>query len=177
MYAVDVTVDVPNGAYVHVADPGCMNDATGDIQRMMQYALNAGYPELAFFSGTISEVLAAPVGNYIRNQGGDIGKYFSPYAKNGAMCAPVIAVVPANADVIGYRLLAANQGSDFAGCPPGGECSVGWSKFQAEPILQGNSAIRTATTIFMNWSHNLRRNARMIIFYKLPQGQTPLVQM
>lgn len=177
MFALEVTVDVPNGAYVHVPDPGCMNDATGAIRQTLQAALAAGPPELAMFSGVLAPVLAGPVGNYLRNQGGDIGKYFSPYAKNGALCAPVIAVVPANAEVLGYRLLAANAGSPFAKCNPGAECPVGWSKFQSEPIIQSNEAMRTATTIFMNWSHDLFRQARVIMFYRLPSGEVPLTQM
>lgn len=177
MFALEVTVNVPNGAYVHVPDPGCMNDATGDIQRTLQAAMVVGSPSLAMFSGILAPVLAGPVGNYLRNQGGDIGKYFSPYAKNGALCAPVIAVVPVSATVLGYRLLAAEMSGVFSGCQAGADCSIGWSKFQSEPVVQGNQSMRTATSIFMNWSHNRQRRARVIMFYTLPQGQRPLTQM
>lgn len=100
MWAVDVTVQVPNGAYVHVPDPGCMNDATANIQKVLQAATIAATPSLALFSGPISALAAGPVNNYIRNQGGDIGRYFSPYAKNGALCAPVGVIVPKDARVL-----------------------------------------------------------------------------
>lgn len=177
MWAVDITVQVPNGAYVHVPDPGCMNDATGNIQKVLQAAVATATPELALFSGPISALAAGPVNNYIRNQGGDIGKYFSPYAKNGALCAPVAVVVPKDAQVLGYRYLAANSGGNFAGCSAGVDCSIGWSKFQAEPVFQKNESMQAVTSIFMNWSHDRQRLARMIVFYNMPSGQKPLTKM
>jgi len=176
MWAVDVTSPVPNGAYVHVPDPGCMNDATGDIARVLSAAIAVSVPNLALFSGTIGNVIAGPVGDYLKNQGGDIGKHFSPYAKNGALCAPVIAVVPKDATVIGYRLYIAEQGGDFTQCPPGADC-IGWSKWQGEPVTQSNEAMQTATAIFMNWSHDRQRRARMIVFYRMPDGKQPLTQL
>lgn len=177
MWAVDITVPVPNGAYVHVPDPGCMNDATGDIARVLQGATVAAKPELAMFSGTIGRVLAGPVGDYLRNQGGDIGKYFSPYARNGALCAPVIVVVPKDATVLGFRLFGAEASGGFSRCQPGADCPIGFSKWQADPVRQGNNAMQTVTGVFMNWSHDRQRRARMIVFYNMPPNQQPLTEM
>lgn len=108
MWAVQVDQVVPNGAYVHVTDPGCMNDVSGALASTLSAALTAADPRLALFSGPLGKLLEVPVGTYLRNQGGDIGRYFSPYAKNGALCAPVIAVVPVGARVVGFRFLAAD---------------------------------------------------------------------
>ena len=178
MWALRVTVPVPNGAYVHVPDPGCMNDAAGEIAKLLQAAAVAAAPKLAIFSGPISQLVAQPINQHMRNQGGDLGRLFSPYAKNGALCAPVIGVVPVAAEVLGFRLLAAEAGStSFGRCSPGADCGVGWSKFQSQPVENKNSSIRTYTSVFMNWSHDRSRQAQMIIFYKLPQGERPLMEL
>ena len=176
-WAVDSTVAVPNGAYVHVPDPGCMNDATGQIQKVLQAATVAAAPQLALFSGPIAGLAAGPVGDYLKQQGGDIGKWFSPYAKNGALCAPVAVVVPQAATVLGYRLLAGEQNGGTTLCPPGADCSIGWSRWQAEPQVQKNGSMQAVTAVFMNWANDRNRKARMIVFYTLPNGQQPLTQM
>lgn len=178
MWALQVTVQVPNGAYVHVPDPGCMDDVSQDLEKLLQAATVAAVPKLALFSGPISKLVAQPINQHMRNQGGDLGKLFSPYAKKGALCAPVIGVVPVAADVVGFRLLAAEAGTtSFGRCSPGGECGVRWSKFQAQPVENKNASIRTYSTIFMNWSHNRARQAQMIIFYRLPNGERPLLEL
>ena len=177
MWAVDSIVGVPNGAYVHTPNPGCMTDAQGRINQVLQAATVAAMPGLALFSGPIAALGTGPVNNYLRNQGGDIGRYFSPYARDGALCAPVAVIVPKDAQVLGYRLMAGEASGGFGGCAPGADCGIGWSKFQAEPVVQRNEAMQAVTTIFMNWSHNRQRKARMIIFYRMPQGQQPLTQM
>lgn len=179
MWALRVQITAPNGAYVHVPNPGCMNDAAGDVAKVVQAAVVAGTPQLALFSGPISKLAAQPIAQAFKSQGGDLGKLFSPYAKNGALCAPLVAVVPVDADVVGFRLSAtdAHNGNIMAKCPAGGECPIGWSKFQAAPIENKGSSMRTYSTIFMNWSHNRPRQAEMTIFYKLPQGKKPLQEL
>ncbi len=177
MWAVDIIVGVPNGAYVHTSNPGCMTDAQGRINQVLQAATVAAVPQLALFSGPIAALAGKPVDNYLRNQGGDIGRYFSPYARDGALCAPVAVIVPKEAQVLGYRLMAGEASGGFGGCAPGADCGIGWSKFQAEPVAQRNEAMQAVTAIFMNWSNDRQRRARMIIFYQMPQGQRPLTQM
>lgn len=177
MWALRVEITAPNGAYVHVPDPGCMNDSAGEIAKVLQAAVVAATPSLALFSGPISKLAAQPIAQHMKSQGGDIGKLFSPYAKNGALCAPLVAVVPVNADVVGFRLLAAEAGGGFARCSAGADCPIGWSKFQTSPVENKGSAIRAYSTVFMNWSHNRARRAQMIVFYKLPAGTKPLQEM
>jgi hypothetical protein len=178
MWALQVTIQAQNGAYVHVPDPGCMNDASQDIAKLLQAATLAAAPKLALFSGPISQLVSQPINQHMRSQGGDLGKLISPYAKNGALCAPVVGVIPVAAEVAGFRLLAAEAGTTgFGRCSPGADCGIGWSKFQAQPVESKNSSIRTYSTVFMNWSHNRARQAQMIIFYKLPTGEKPLLEL
>ncbi|MBS0339811.1 MAG: hypothetical protein JSS56_04750 [Proteobacteria bacterium] len=171
MWALVVEQPVPHGAYVHVPDPGCMNETTDEVAKLLQTAMNSALPQLAFFSGPISKLVATPINEAFKSQGGDIGRLFSPYAKNGALCVPVVAVVPAAAEVIGFRLEAAEAASTtFQVCTAGADCPIGWSKFQRTPQADGNPKMQAVTVIYMNWSHNLDRKARMTVFYKLPKG-------
>ena len=179
MLALQVNQVVPNGAYAHDADPGCMNDATGDIQRVLNAALLAAPPQIAIFSGPLSTAVAGPVNDYLRNQGGDIGRLFSPYAKNAALCASVIGVIPVKATYVGWRLLATDDanGGNFGECIPGNDCAIGWSKFPSEPLLLENGKVKTISAIFLNWSHDRTRTAKMIVFYRLPPGETYATHM
>lgn len=177
MWALRVKITAPNGAYVHVPDPGCMNDASGEIQKMMKSSIIYSMPQLALFSGPISKVLTPHVLEAFKSQGGDIGRYFSPYAKNGALCAPLIAVVPVDAEMVGYRFLVSEVNGALSQCSAGADCPVGWSKFQTSPMETRGTNMRTYNAIFMNWSHNRTRQAEMIIFYKLPAGKMPLQEI
>lgn len=179
MWALRVTLTAPNGAYVHVRDPGCMNDSSGELAKLVQTALVAAQPQLALFSGPISTLVAQPIAEKLKSQGGDIGKLFSPYAKNGALCVPLVAIVPVAAEVVGFRLLAtdAQNANVMQRCSVGVDCPIGWSKFQSTPVETRGAAIRTYSTIFMNWSHDRSRQAEMIIFYKLPAGEKPLQEL
>jgi hypothetical protein len=177
MWATTVEVNAGHGAYVHVPDPGCMNDAAEELARMHQLAITMAYPELALFAGPISRITGTVVDDYFKkNGGGDFGRLFSPYAKNGALCAPVVAVIPVNAQYVGYRLLAtdAENGWVYTGCPSNGQdCAISWSKFQTVPLVKATEAMKTVNNIFMNWSHDRDRKAKMIVFYRMPSGDSP----
>src|SRR3712207_5936563 len=143
-------------------------------QRYLQVAAEAP-PDtrLGQFSGS----LLAAVESQLGQQRETVGRFLAPYARNGALCAPIAVVVPRDAQVIGYRLLARDALGEFAPCQPGLDCTIGWSKPQAAPLGQQSAFSQPGTTAFMIWSHNRQRWARMIIFYTLPQGQRPLTQM
>lgn len=180
MWALEVKITAPNGAYVHVPDPGCLNDVTGELDKLIQTAVVAAYPKLALFSGPISKLIAQPINQHFKNHGGDLGRLFSPYAKNGAMCVPLVGIVPIEAKVKGFRLAATDDhnGKDRTiRCSPGADCPIGWSKFQSQPVKKSSSSIQTYSTIFMNWSHDRPRYPKMIIFYTLPQGEEPLQEL
>lgn len=177
MWALTVDIPVPNGAYVHVADPGCMNDSETQIQKLIQGAVVGAAPKLAYFSGPISKLVATPIEKALKSQGGDLGRLYSPYAKNGALCAPVVAVIPAKAKMAGYRLFASEKNGPMERCKPGTNCPIDWSKFQTAPVESNGASIRTVNAIFMNWSHNRPRIARMVVFYTLPRGAKPLMEI
>jgi hypothetical protein len=154
-----------------------MNDATGDVAKLIRTALGGDTPGLSLFSGPISKLVAAPIARAFKNQGGELGKLFSPYAKNGALCAPVVGVVPVEADVKGYRLLGGLSEDSLGRCNSALDCPPGWSKFQTAPIEIKNDSMRTFSTVFMNWDSERGRVAEMIIFYTLPKGKKPLTEI
>ena len=154
-----------------------MNDAQSQIQKVVQAAVVASVPQVAMFSGPISKLVATPIDQHMKSQGGDIGKLFSPYAKNGALCAPLVAIVPVKAEMVGYRFYASEASGAMARCSAGAECPVGWSKFQAAPVETSGASIRTYNAVFMNWSHDRTRRAKMVVFYKLPSGVKPLMEI
>jgi hypothetical protein len=94
LWALQIDQAVPHGAYVHVPNPGCMNDSSGALQNIVTAAVAAGVPGLAMFSGSISKLATPLVAQELAKHGGFISKHLSPYAKNGALCAPVVGVVP-----------------------------------------------------------------------------------
>ena len=179
VWALTVKAVAPNGAYVHVPNPGCMNDSASELKKLIQAAVIAAQPQLAAFSGPLSAVIALPLNEHMKGQGGDLGKLLSPYAKNGAMCLPLVAIVPTDATVRGFRLMAtdAHNRGIMRGCKAGADCNIGWSKFQTAPHESGHSQLRTYSSIFMNWSHDRSRTAEMIIFYSLPNGKVPLTEL
>ncbi len=181
LWATVVEQAVGNGAYVHVPDPGCMNDVAAEMARVHQAALDAALPRLSKYAGPLTQLTGTAVADYFRrNGGGDIGRLFSPYAKNGALCAPVMAIVPVTATVKGFRFLAtdAQNGGRFAGCSDqGGECGIGWSKFQGPPSVNKTVAMQTVSAVFMNWSNDRPRHVKMIVFYEMPGTEVPLNAM
>lgn len=181
LWSTAVEMAVPHGAYVHVPNPGCMNDATGAIAQMHQAAISLAYPKLAVFAGPISRITGSAVNQYfLNNGGGDFGKLFSPYAKNGALCAPLVAIIPVNSQYVGFRLLATDgaNANVLKGCPgSGGDCAIGWSAFQSAPVTTAGQAMRTVSVIFMNWSHDRDRRVRMLVFFKMPNGESPGIEL
>jgi len=154
-----------------------MNDAASAIAQMHQAAITAAYPQLAVFAGPISQITGSAVNQYfLQHGGGDFGKLFSPYAKNGALCAPLVAIIPVNSQYIGYRLLAtdAANNNELNGCADnGGECAISWSAFQTAPVVTAGQAMKTVNAIFMNWSGDRDRRAKMLVFFKMPSGDSP----
>ena len=183
MWAVRSEMDVPNGAYVNVPNPGCLNDSQTYVNRMIQAAIVTNYPQLALYSGALSDLAATPINDFFRTRvGGDFSRLFSPYSKNGAMCAPMVMIVPARAQVVGFRLEAtdAQNGMVFKECAAGPECvNIGWSRYQGEPTetSTAETGMRTYTTVFMNWSNDRVRKIRVTLFYNMPGNDVPLRQM
>lgn len=175
MWATSISVRVPNGAYVHVADPGCMNDAAAELTKVLAAAAEAQVPGISRFAGPITTAMDTEIKRFYRaNGGGDFGRLTSPYAKNGALCAPIALIVPVDSRIEGFRFEAAESGGGYSRCRVGADCGIGWSKYQAQPIVRSNSAMKTVTAIFMNWSHDRTRRAKMTVFLR---GERPLSEL
>jgi hypothetical protein len=99
--------------------------------------------------------------------------YSSPDADDQAWCAPVIATVPANATVEGFRFRAWDEDLGEMDCTVGKECSIGYSRFLCSPAEASISGIAVYTAIFQNWSTGWPREGRLIIFFEMPAGKVP----
>ena len=141
MWALRVPVIAPSGPYAQAKDMSCMNDASAEVAKVVQAAGASAQPQLARFSGPLSALAAQPIAQRVKSQGGDLGKLVTPHAKNGTLCAPLVAVVPVAAQVVETRLLAGETGALMQRCPPGADCPIGWSKFQAAPVEAKSGAI------------------------------------
>ncbi|MCF1474622.1 hypothetical protein FS763_22140 [Agrobacterium vitis] len=181
MWALEVEQEVPHGAYVQVSDPGCMNDATSQTADFINKAITASAPSLIMASGHISKLVGSQLDKFMANHGGEISKRFSPYVKNGAMCAPIVAVIPVDATFLGFRYFATDDNNgkiwDGKGCDLNKDCPIQWGKFPSTPTVQKNAAMQIVTTVFRNWSHDRTRYVKVIFFYSLPQGAVAPQQM
>jgi hypothetical protein len=107
-------------------------------------------------------------------------KAWSPSGYDQAMCAPVIAAVPADATVKGFRLRAWDENRGEMDCEVGSlECAIGSSRFLCarRPAETSIDGITLYTIIFQNWSTDWAREGRLIIFFEMPAGQVPVSQI
>jgi hypothetical protein len=142
-------------------------------------------------SDALQKKLIPQVTRHIRGDAGTIiadnfsklaPKAWSPSSPgyDQALCAPVIAAVPASAAVKGFRFRAWDENRGEMDCRVGSlECDIGLSrlgcsKCPAETSLDG---ITLYTAIFQNWSTDWAREGRLIIFFELPAGRVPVSQI
>src|SRR5882724_11235768 len=100
-------------------------------------------------------------------------KAWSPSGNDQALCAPVIAAVPAHATVRGFRYRAWDENRGEMDCAAGSlECAIGHSRFlkgcASRPAQTSIDGITLYTIIFQNWSTDWRREGRLIIFFEMP---------
>jgi hypothetical protein len=94
-------------------------------------------------------------------------------AYDQVLSAPVIATVPTNATVRGFRFRAWDEHLGEMECTAGKECS--FAACAARPAITWISGIITVyTVIFQNWSTDWPREGRLIIFFEMPAGKVPL---
>jgi hypothetical protein len=106
-------------------------------------------------------------------------KAWSPSAApyDQTLCAPVIATVPANATVRGFRFRASDENLGEMGCKRSAVCPIGYCRFvhgYGPPEETSINRVTVYTTIFQNWSTDWAREGRLIIFFKMPAGKVPL---
>ena len=97
-----------------------------------------------------------------------------------ALCAPVIAAVPASATVKGFRFRAWDENRGEMDCRVGSlECDIGLSRLGCggRPAETSMDGITLYTAIFLNWSTDWAREGRLIIFFELPAGRVPVSQI
>ena len=97
-----------------------------------------------------------------------------------ALCAPVIAIVPVNATVRGFRFQAHSEKFGDMDCTESKECSVGFCRFVhgwGPPEKTSLNGVTVYTAIFQSWSTDSPRVGRLIIFFEMPPGKLPVQQM
>jgi hypothetical protein len=142
-------------------------------------------------SDALQRKLVPQIARHIRGDAAIfIADYFSKLAPRAwslsgydqALCAPVIAAVPANATVRGFRYRAWDENRGEMDCAAGSlECAIGHSRFfkgcASRPAETSMDGITLYTAIFQNWSTDRAREGRLIIFFELPAGQVPVSQI
>jgi hypothetical protein len=142
-------------------------------------------------SDALQRKLVPQIARHIRGDAAIfIADYFSKLAPRAwslsgydqALCAPVIAAVPANATVRGFRYRAWDKNRGEMDCAAGSlECAIGHSRFlkgcASRPAETSMDGITLYTAIFQNWSTDRAREGRLIIFFELPTGQVPVSQI
>jgi hypothetical protein len=109
-------------------------------------------------------------------------KAWSPSGYDQSLCAPVIAAVPADATVKGFRFRAWDESRGEMDCAAGSlECAIGDSRFlkgcASRPAETSMDGLTLYTAIFQNWSTDWAREGRLIIFFELPAGHVPVSQI
>ncbi|MDN2712083.1 hypothetical protein O0880_21900 [Janthinobacterium sp. SUN118] len=172
---VEVTAPA-TGIVVSGSDPACgINEVTTFFD--VVGAAVATYID-PYASANLAELGKRLVYRSVRNQVGGSFQTFldangprSPYAN----CAPIAALIPADAMVttihLGINDLAAGPGS----CLPGTDCSTGYARFLNAPEVRSvaNGGQIVATT-FANWSHDRDRVGRMFVVFRMPDGKIPI---
>jgi hypothetical protein len=173
MFAVSVSVSVPNGDYAHIDNPPCDGGEKKQLEILLAAVIAKKYPYLAAFAGPIGSLVGKPIAKEVNKNGGDIARLISPYTQPRATCAPLVVVVPVEATIVGKRLYGGDDRNPIGQCfvdkPP---CVGSASRFE-EPIEVKNDSARTVYTIFKNWSHDRTRQAAMTVFFTMPEGKEP----
>jgi hypothetical protein len=164
------TVTLGPSDYVHVDNPPCHAERQDNVAELAG-ALAAGafestYPELKLASplvGGAATQIVVQSEDWIRQQGGDIGKFLVP--DRYATCATVAADLPANCPMVNLSVSMAESGGDFGACdlgwPGGGACRIGWSAYTWE--VKSGSAGSFAAITLKNWSNDRTRRANVVL--------------
>jgi hypothetical protein len=196
MWAIVAHVTLPKQPVTTVVDnPGCGSKFDGiDWGRTVADAFlaEANRDTLENLAMDVSDALQKKlVPQITRNIRGDAASFiennfskvtpmaWSPSWKGYdlALCAPVIAAVPADAIVREFRLRAWDENRGEMDCPRGTiECGLGHSRFGgcSQWVTQTSmEGITLYTAIFQNWSTVWAREGRLIIFFEMPAGWVP----
>jgi hypothetical protein len=160
-------------AFLAEADPNTFKNLAMDVSGALQKKL---VPE-------ISRHIRGDAGIFIENNFSKLTPKAWSLSSTGydlALCAPVIAAVPADATVTGFRFRVWDENRGEMDCKAGSlECDNGSCRFNKtgrRPTETSMDGIRLYTVIFQNWSTDLAREGRMILFFEMPAGKVPLLK-
>jgi hypothetical protein len=161
-------------AFLAEADPITLKKLAMDVSGALQQKL---VPE-------ISRHIRGDAGIFIENNFSKLTPKAWSLSSTGydlALCAPVIAAVPADATVTGFRFRVWDENRGEMDCKAGSlECDNGSCRFNKtgrRPTETSMDGIRLYTVIFQNWSTDLAREGRMILFFEMPAGKVPLLKI
>ena len=169
---------VGHGDYVYVENPPCAGEVSGDVKKLGRAAADGALPGLSEAAGPLVDQASVAAAKYIGSQvRGTIGDLLSKYTNPHAECQLVAAVIPKEANVTAYSLMAGDGDRGVGKCEKDANgwivCSVGWSKWQ-DPQDETNEKTQLVGAVFMNWSHDRARWASLTVFYTMPNGRKPI---
>jgi len=169
---------VGTGDYVYEENPPCSSDVSADVKKLGRALADDALPGLGEAAGPLVDQASANAARFIGGQTrGFVGELFSKYSNPKAQCELVCAIIPKDASVKAYSLMAGDGDRGVGKCEKEGNgwivCSVGWSKWQ-DPQEEKNDKTQVACATFMNWSHDRARWASMSVYYSMPPGKKPI---
>jgi len=153
-------------AFEAEADPATLENLAMDVSGALQKRI---IPQIArHFRGEASTVIESNFSKFTP-------KAWRPSASpnDETLCGPVIATVPVNATVRGFRFQASDENRGEMECTRGRECSIGYARFCSLAETWSNR-VTVYVIIFQHWSTDWAREGRMIIFFEMPAGSVPL---
>jgi hypothetical protein len=175
MWVTRAQVHVDKGNYVFTADPPCSANPRSQLAILVQKVATKAYgTTLGKWAGDLSDLVGRPIEAQIKQTGGDLSKIIVPPSARVAACGLAVAVVPVDAQVIGYRLQSWSNDTGTSGCSAGQDCGNGWSKFMP-PQVQKSDGIQVVSAEFRNWNSDWDRVGIMFVFFRT--NQAPLQEM
>ncbi len=177
-YRITVEDVVPRGDFVHVNNPPCRNSAesAGEIAKVLQKAvkenLQGEFRRIAAPVNDIIKRIDGEFSKYLRNLGGDIGKYLSPITNPRASCKAISAKLPNGAELTGYTLWIKNasHGRMEVCTDSQKNCSAGWCSIPGPPTVgRSGDGVTVASIIVKNWKHDQSRPVKVHFYFTSPE--------
>ncbi|MCW2242217.1 hypothetical protein [Azospirillum canadense] len=185
LFAVDATGSVPaTEKLVNTPNPKCGDGRVFDYVGILKDSLAkmVDAKKMADASADLAKATVHFLSKEAKDKlGGDIAtgiwRNFSEKTNEGN-CITLSVIVPNNAEVVGYRIVAGESGGSMNKCQVGLDCGVGYSRFLREPVAAiEEQGVKSYMTTFMNWAHDRQRDARLVIFFKTIDGKPPPIAM
>ena len=168
----------PAPGIVTVPDPTCGTQLnTPSVAAMAVGAFagaQTGNAAIGYLVTDLGDQLGKDLGPKLDRQGlpRAVTDLFFQKTQNGS-CTSLVAVVPTDAQVRGYRIVVDSLRAGPSQCSVGTECPSGWAKFLNTPVPTKSNGLQYVHVDFMQWSHNTSQTGRLIIFYEMPAGAKP----